>query len=186
VTVVVTATPAAAHSCAQPARVVKDRDTEIRVSATGGDVPVDEVTFQFSKSIELKAPGQQAGWTAQQVDGSSVRFTGGKLDPNACATFPVTIRATKAGSFAVRAFLLQENGAVVEHPAQGDIIQQPDGSTIVVDYSAPPNPAFEQVIIADDNDSGGSTIAIIAAAAALPVLALVGYWLFGRASTRRK
>jgi hypothetical protein len=184
--IVVTATPAAAHSCAQPVRVVTDRDTEVRVSATSGDVRVNQVTFQFSKSVQVKAPGQQAGWTAEQIDASSVRFSGGTLDPNTCAAFPVTIRATKAGSFAVRAFLQQEDGALVEHPANGDIIQQPDGSAVVVDYAAPPNPLFEQVIFADDNDSGASKIAIIAAAAALPVLAFVGYRLFGRSAARRR
>ena len=152
---VVFASSASAHSCAQPVHVVHDRDTQVNVGVTVGDVPVNDVRIEFSKSVLVKQLVQQRGWAAEQLDEHTVRFSGGSLDPNVCATFPVKIRGTATGSFGVRAFETQADGAVTEHPADGDIFAMPDGSNITVDHTGPPNPAFEQVVYVDDaSDSG--------------------------------
>jgi hypothetical protein len=174
------APPASAHSCAQPVHVVHDRDTQVNVGVTVGDVAVNDVRIEFSNSVLVKQLVEQRGWTAQQLDDHTVRFSGGSLDPNVCATFPVVIRGTATGSFGVRAFETQTDGAVTEHPADGDVFVSADGSSITVDHAGPPNPAFEQVVYVDASDSGASTRVIVLAAAGLPLLAAAGYFVFVR------
>jgi hypothetical protein len=174
------APPASAHSCAVPVHIVKDRDTQVNIGVTVGDLPVNGVKIEFSPSVQVKGLVQQRPWTVTQVDPTTVTFTGGRFDPNSCTTLPVVVRGTATGSFAVRALETQEGGSVVEHPGDGDIIPQADGSSIVVNHAATPNPAFEQVLYVDATDSGASKPQILLAAIALPVLAAVGYFVFGR------
>jgi hypothetical protein len=108
------------------------------------------------------------------------------LDPNACATFPVTIRATEAGAFAVLALEHQTDGTVTQHPADGDVFLQPDGTELAVSHGGPPNPAFEQVIYAETKDTGASPLAIVGAVTGLAALVLIGYVLFVRSPARRR
>jgi hypothetical protein len=176
----VTAPPASAHSCARPVHIVKDRDTQVNVGVTVGDLAVNAVKIEFSPSVQVKGLVQQHPWTATQVDPTTVTFTGGRFDPNSCTTLPIVVRGTATGSFAVRALETQDGGAVVEHPGDGDIIAMPDGSSIQVNHAGTPNPAFEQVLYVDATDSGASRPQILLAAIALPVLAAVGYFVFGR------
>ena len=126
-----------------------------------------------------------AGWQGEQVDQRSVRFTGGSLDPNACATFPVTIRATKAATSAVLALEHQTDGTVMQHPADGDILAQPDGTAVAVNHAGPPNSLFEQVVVAEDHESGVPSLALVAAIVGLGILVVVGYAMFTRPGKRR-
>ncbi len=179
---VVFAPAASAHSCAVPVHVVKGRDTQVNVGVTVGDLPVNAVKIQFSPSVQVKNVVQQRPWTATQVDPTTVMFTGGQFDPQSCTTVPIVVQGTATGSFAVRAFETQSDGSVVEHPGDGDMIANPDGSTTQVNHEGTPNPAFEEVLYVDAKDSGASTPQILLAAIALPALAVVGYLLFGRRS----
>jgi hypothetical protein len=165
--------------------VVQNRDTQVEIGVTVGNVAVHEVRIEFSESVLVKQIVQQTGWTVEQLDSHNVRFSGGSLDPNECSTFPVVIRGTRTGSFGVRAYETQEDGAVTEHPADGDLFALPDGSTVIVDHAGPPNPAFEQVVYVDATDSGAPMGEIIAAAAGLPLLAGAGYLIFGRRKRTR-
>jgi LPXTG-motif cell wall-anchored protein len=177
---VVFAAPAVAHSCAQPVHIPPDRATQVPIGVTVGDVPVHDVKVQFANSVQVTQVVQQRGWTVEQLDPTTVHFSGGTLDPNTCATFPIVVRSSVAGTFAVRAFETQADGSLVEHPAEGDIFAQPDGSTVVVRHGGPPNPLFEQVVYVDAKNTGVSTGGIVLAAVALPALAALGYIVFGR------
>jgi hypothetical protein len=156
-----------AHSCAEPLVIAEGSETEVDVGVSVGDVPTEDVTFEFAPGFEVTdAPGL-TGWEGEAADGAA-RFTGGRLDPQTCALFSVVVRADEPGTFRVRALQRLEGGEVVEHPPNGDLFAQPDGSVLQVNHAGPPNAAFEQVItVTAAGESSGAPIGLFAAMTAV-------------------
>jgi hypothetical protein len=173
---------AGAHSCAKPITVAEGQRTEIEVGVSVGDEPSEDVTFEFAEGFEvLEVPGRP-GWDGEQV-GNTARFTGGSLDPQGCAVFSVTIRAGEPGTYRVRALQRLGDGRVVEHPPNGDLFAQPDGSYLQVDHSGPPNAAFEQVVtVTPGGESSGAPIGLLAGLTVIGALA--GFVLLRRPGHR--
>jgi hypothetical protein len=146
--------------------VVQGVDTDVEVGVTMGDEVTTAVTFEFPETVEIVGDAAKAGWTVEQGD-SFVRFSGGRLDPQSCALFPVRVRAEEAGSFRVRAYQTTESGATVEHPPEGDIFMQPDGSSLTVSHSGPPNEMFEQVLHVTPHEGGSNARVILIGATVL-------------------
>lgn len=149
-------------------------DSTASVAVTVGDVAMDEVRLEFDPSFEIGADVRRPGWEVQVTE-SSVSFTGGALEPGACEIFEVPVRAATAGTFRVRAFQTLAGGPYVEHPANGDVFLNADGSSYVVDRSGPPNPAFEQVIYVEPGESQQSARAVllVVSGLALGIVAVV-------------
>jgi hypothetical protein len=167
-------TRAAAHSCAEPVTVVEGVDTEVQVGVTVGEMPTEEITFEFALSIEITRDVERRGWKVEQ-EPSTIRFTGGPLEPDTCVLFDVPIRANDPGTFRVRAFQLVGDRLYAEHPPDGDVFVQPDGSNVVVDHSGPPDPLFEQVIYvtaADDEEASLVPLLLTVATLAAAVIGL--------------
>jgi hypothetical protein len=160
---------AGAHSCAEQLTVAQGADTPVSVGVTVGDVPTGDVTFEFADSFEITGVTERRGWESE-LDGQIVRFTGGPLDAGVCDVFEVSVAASEPGTFRVRAFQRIEGGQVTEHPSEGDVFMNADGTSVVVNRSGPPDPMFEQVISvteAGSDSSGPRTALIIVTAGAL-------------------
>jgi hypothetical protein len=164
--------PASAHSCAVPVTVKRGAETQIQVGVTVGNVPTSDITFQFQPGLTVTRTVRSHGWTVTK-DGQDVHYTGGKLDAQICTTFPVYVRASAEGSYRVRAFQKADDGTTAEHPPDGDLFLQPDGSSVLVNHEGPPNPAFEQVVYATASGAGsgsGATVLILVAATAVVIV----------------
>lgn len=166
---------AGAHSCAQPVTVVQGQETTVQIGITVGDEGADSVTFEFGPGFKLTPHIQRRGWTVEQ-ETDVIRFSDGRLEPNTCELFDVSLRAGEAGTFRVRAFQRLGAGDWTEHPPNGDVFIQPDGSNLVVNHDGPPNSKFEQIVTvtASSDDAGAPTaIFVVAGLAALVVVALL-------------
>lgn len=160
------ASPAAAHSCAEPVTITAGVDTTVAVAVTVGDQPSGEIRFEFDRSFEIGDAVGRPGWTVEQL-GSSVTFTGGPVEAEACEAFDIPVRATNAGTFRVRAFQTLEDGQVVEHPPNGDVLIDASGPSLVVNHEGTPNPAFEQVIYVQPGEEASNARSGLLLAASL-------------------
>jgi hypothetical protein len=159
--------PADAHACAAEDTLDAGTEATIGVAVTGHDVPAAGVTIFFDESFEIIEVDEPPGWRAE-IEGNAVEYTGGEVPPLECSLFDVVVRPTESGEFRVRPVLTLDDGTQVEHPAEGDIFGQEDGSQVVVNRNGPPNPVFEQVVRVTGDTSEGP-----------PVLALVAIVLWG-------
>jgi hypothetical protein len=160
------ADPASAHSCAVPVTVEQGSDVPVEIAVTAGGEPSNEVTFWFEGPFEVVEVADVRGWVAE-VDGASVRFTGGELAPEACVPFEMVVRGEEAGTFRVRAVQRLADGRTFEHPTEGDIFLDEQGQSVVVDRSGPPNPAFEQVVYVTEASGGSSARTVLLIGTAL-------------------
>jgi hypothetical protein len=158
------AAPASAHSCAKAVTIAPGKETEVQVGVTVAEAPL-AITLQFSPELVVKQPGEVPSLTVEH-QGQQVQYQG-NIHADQCMLLPVTVRATGGGTYRVRALQSLPDGSVAEHPADGDVYVQPDGSTLLVNHEGPPNPAFEQVVYV--KGGGGASSA--------PIFLLLGTFL---------
>jgi hypothetical protein len=176
--------PARAHACAEEDTLDAGTEATLGVAVTGHDVPAVGVTIFFDESFEIVDVEEPPGWSAE-IDGTTVEYSGGEVPAIGCSLFDVVDRPTKSGTFRVRPILTLEDGTRVEHPPDGDIILQEDGSSVMVNRKGPPNPAVEQVVrVTGDAGGGPSTLALVAIGMWVTVAAL-GYVSLRRGWWRR-
>jgi hypothetical protein len=169
-------TPSPARYCAQAATIPVDKDSLVKVAVTVGDVAPTDVKITFAEGIDVKQAFAVPGWTAKQLDSSSVVFSGGQAAPNECLEFPIMVHPTSSGTFAARAFQTTPSGETVERPENGEILLNRDGSSVVVNYGAPPNPVYEQVIYVTSDGSSflqSPLAAVLAAVVVVGIAALI-------------
>jgi hypothetical protein len=128
-----------------PVTVVQGIETKVKIGVTVGDSPSDTVTFEFAEGFKITPNIQRRGWTVEQ-ETDVIRFSGGELAAGSCEVFEVSIRAHDAGTFRVRAFQRLGGGQWSEHPPDGDVFLNPDGSSVVVNHEGPANAQFEQIV----------------------------------------
>lgn len=166
---------AAAHSCAEPVTIQAGREVTVRLAVTVGLLPTDDVTFRLPDDIEVVAAADVRGWEVERT-ARTVRYQGGPLDPDACVPFEMVLRATEPGLRRVRVLQRLADGSVVEHPAEGDIYLDEEGTGVAVDRTGIPNPAFEQVIEVTETPATSSAAGVVLVASALLGLAGAGWW----------
>jgi hypothetical protein len=176
--------PADAHNCAKPVTIPAGHDSPVDITVTIGDTSPSAITVRVPSSMTIVSAAAVPGWTIEQ-HASSVTYTGGATQPNGCAMFPLVVRAD-GGSYSVRAVQRLPSGDTVEHPANGDVFLNADGTSTVVDYSGPPNPAFEQVIFVTGSSSSGGVVRPIATGVAIGLVLCGGFWLALRLRDRRR
>jgi hypothetical protein len=165
---------ARAHTCAEASSLDAGREATLGVAVTGHDVPAVGVTIQFDESFEVMDAAEPRDWTAE-IDGNVVEYTGGEIPPQECLLFDVVVRPTEGGTFRVRPVLILEDGTEVEHPPNGDIFLQEDGSQVFVDRNGPPNPVFEQVVTVTGGTGGGTPVLALVGGGLWATIAVVGY-----------
>jgi hypothetical protein len=148
---------ASAHSCAKPVTISSDKKTEIQVGVTMAEAPI-AITLQFAPEVVVTKPGKVPGLRIEP-QGQQVQYEG-DFHADQCILLPVEVRGTAAGTYRVRALQAMPDGTETEHPADGDIFIQPDGSSLQVNHEGPPNPAFEQVVYVKASGTSGSSAPI--------------------------
>lgn len=164
-----------AHSCAEPVTIEARREVTVELAVTVGLLPTDDITFQLPDDIEVVGATDVRGWQVDRTD-RTVRYRGGPLDPDTCVPFEIVLRATEPGLRRVRVLQRLEDGSVVEHPAEGDIYLDEEGTGVAVDRTGIPNPAFEQVIEVTEAPATSSATGLVLVASAVTALAGAAWW----------
>jgi hypothetical protein len=167
---------ARAHSCAEEVTVAEGVETTVEVGVTMGEVTPKDVTFEFPLSMEITDEVELRGWEVEQEE-SAIRFGGGEFEPESCKLFEVPIKANDDGTFRVRAIQRLEDDTLIEHPPNGDIIMEEDGTSIFVDHSGPPNTKFEQVITVTPGEESSGSRNVLLIATGLAGLAAAIYFV---------
>ena len=176
-------TSASAHSCATPVTLPAGRAVATTLAVTVGSVSTGDVTFQIPDTISVVDAPPVRGWEVERTD-SSVRYVGGPLEPDSCVPFEMVLRGSQAGTGRVRVLQRLDDGSVTEHPAEGDIFVNEDGTSVVVDRSGPPNEFFEQIItVTGTAPAPGSSAGPVVGATVVAALG-AGLWWWRRSHAR--
>jgi len=147
--------PALAHNCTEPVTIVQGELATVQVHVNVGDEGANEVNLEFDDGFTIRSGVSLAGWDVAQEQ-TAIRFSGGDLEPGACAQFDVPVKAKDSGVFRVRAFQRLKDGQWSEHPPDGDVFMDANGVGTAVNHEGVPNPIFEQVIYVTGSASASS------------------------------
>jgi hypothetical protein len=92
------ARPADAHSCATPSLLTVGQSAAIIVGVAAEGVAVDDVKIEVPPQLGLTSADDAQGWTESRT-ATGVHYTGGRIDPLACAYFTLRGVPTKRATF---------------------------------------------------------------------------------------
>lgn len=181
VLVILSATPAVAHTCGEEPTIRAGVDAEIEVGVLAGDQASSGFAVVFDESFEV-IDAQRSGPWVPDPGTNTIDYTGGTLEPGACVLVGATVRASTEGTFRVRVPQQTAAGTIVEYPPDGDLFAQPDGTYVQVNRNGPPNPVFEQVIRVTPGHDDTAPVALFAVLFIAVAVALGWLW---RSSSKR-
>lgn len=122
---VLTAGPAAAHTCAVAAEIPVGEPTSVNVGVTVEAVAVPAIDITIPPELRLESVEPSPEWSLA-VDGQQIRATGPAVPANSCKFFRVRITATKKGAYGISVVQRDANGNVVAEskPVPGQPVER--------------------------------------------------------------
>jgi hypothetical protein len=107
------ATPAAAHACAAPVEIGVGEPVNVTIGVTAEGEPVTAVDVEVPEDFTV-LDTSTAAWEAER-DGSTVHYTGGRVEPFSCAYLSIEGTAEEKGRLVFPIILHTEDGDSVRH-----------------------------------------------------------------------